>query len=113
MVKYGIKGNFLWTLEHLHEATTYVVKGKGEDSGSWRPEKGLKVECATSSILFNMYHQAVMRRAEEARKMEAERERSQVGVKKRWQPGNVFPSSKLWESKVVTMPLFADDTTIV
>ena len=118
--KYGLKGNFLWTLQDLHEATTYVVKGRGEDSGSWRPERGLREGCATSPTLFNIYHQAVMRRAEEVRKEEAERAGRQVGVKIRWQPGNAFPSSNLWEkysseaeSRMVTMSLFADDTTIV
>ena len=68
---YGLKGNFLWTLQDLHEATTYVVKGRGEDSGSWRPERGLREGCATSPTLFNVYHQAVMRKAEEAREAEA------------------------------------------
>ena len=118
--RYGLRGNFLRTLQDLHEATTYVVKGKGEDSGSWIPERGLREGCATSPTLFNVYHQAVMRRAEQARLEEGEREGRQVGVKIRWQPGNAFPSCNLWEkysseaeSKVVTMSLFADDTTIV
>ena len=117
---YGLKGNFLWTLQDLHEATTYVVKGRGEDSGSWRPERGLREGCATSPTLFNVYHQAVMRKAEEARKEEAEREGRQVGVRIRWQPGNAFPSNNLWEkysseaeSRIITTSLFADDTTLV
>ena len=118
--KYGLKGNFLWTLQDLHEATTYVVKGRGEDSESWQPERGLREGCATSPTLFNIYHQAVMRRAEEVRREEAEREGRQVGVRIRWQPGNAFPSTNLWEkysseaeSRMITMSLFADDTTIV
>ena len=118
--KYGLKGNFLWTLQDLHEATKYVVKGRGEDSESWQPERGLREGCATSPTLFNIYHQAVMRRAEEVRREEAERAGRQVGVKIRWQPGNAFPSTNLWEkysseaeSRLITMSLFADDTTIV
>ena len=118
--RYGLEGNFLRTLQDLHESTTYVVKGRGEDSSGWQPERGLREGCATSPTLFNIYHQAVMRRAEEARKEEAEREGRQVGVKIRWQPGNSFPSSNLWEkysseaeTRMVTMSLFADDTTIV
>ena len=118
--RYGLKGNFLWTLQDLHEATTYSVKGRGEDSATWRPERGLREGCATSPTLFNIYHQAVMRRAEEVRKEEAEREGRQVGVKIKWQPGNTFPSSNLWEkysseaeSRAITLSLFADDTTIV
>ena len=70
--RYGLEGNFLRTLQDLHESTTYVVKGRGEDSSGWQLERGLREGCATSPTPFNIYHQVVMRRAEEARKEEAE-----------------------------------------
>ena len=57
-----------------------MVERRGEDSESWQPERGLREGCATSPTLFNIYLQAVMRRAGEVRREEAEREGRQVGV---------------------------------
>ena len=118
--RYGLRGNFVKTLKDLHEATRYAVKGRGGESETWLPERGLREGCPTSPTLFNVFHQAVMRRAESARKEVAEREGKQVGVRWRWQPGSAFPSVNLWEkysseteSRDIALSLFADDTTIV
>ena len=112
-----MEGNCLKT---LHEATKYVVKGRGRDSTAWLPERGLREGCPTSPCLFNIYHQTVMRSAERARKENAEGRGEQVGVKWRWQPRNALPSGNLWErysseaeSRDITLSLFADDTTVV
>jgi hypothetical protein len=104
----------------LHETTAYCVKGKEEDSETWYPERGLREGCPTSPVLFNVFHQAVMRRAEEARKATANENGVCVGVRWRWVPGNFFPGTGLWEkynseaiSVDLSLSLFADDTTII
>ena len=114
--KYGMKGKCLDSLLDLHECTEYKVRGKEGMSEKWTPERGLREGCSTSPILFNVYHQAVMRQAE-ARRDEQE---GDVGVAWRWVPGGSFAGAKVWEKggrecKTVRMKnaLFADDTTIV
>ena len=118
--KYGLSGTFLDTLKDLHETTAYMVRGREGDSSSWYPERGLREGCPTSPTLFNIYHQAVMRRAEEERRARAEEEGNEVGVEWRWQPGSSFPSTGLWEkysseteTRRISLSLFADDTTII
>ena len=37
--KKGLEGKFLNTLHDVHEATTYVVKGRDKDSEEWLPER--------------------------------------------------------------------------
>ena len=68
------------------------------------------------SHTFNVYHQAVMRQAEDARGVGSD----EVGVRWRWLPGGSFAGGKVWEkgrkeTKSVSLmcALFADDTTIV
>ena len=68
--KYGLRGRFLETLRGLHESTKYRVKGREGVSEEWTPVRGLREGCATSPVLFNVYHQAVMRQAKEERKRE-------------------------------------------
>ena len=114
--RYGMRGRCLESLIDLHECTVYKVRGKEGMSDEWMPARGLREGCSTSPILFNVYHQAVMRQAEEAR-----RERSSdPGVRWRWLPGGSFAGGKVWErggkeckSVRMTSALFADDTTIV
>jgi hypothetical protein len=65
--RYGMKGKCLDTVIDLHETTEYRVRGSEGLSSAWLPARALREGCATSSILFNIYHQAVMRQAEEAR----------------------------------------------
>ena len=83
-------------------------------------ERGLREGCSTAPMLFNIFHQEVMRSAEAKRRVRAEEEEREVGVRWRWQPGNSFPSSNLWErysseaeNKKISLSLFADDTTII
>ena len=114
--RYGMKGKCLESLMDLHECTEYKVRGKEGMSDAWMPARGLREGCSTSPILFNVFHQAVMRQAEETRG-----ERSEgVGVGWKWLPGGSFAGGKVWErggkecKRVsLTCALFADDTTIV
>ena len=66
------------------ETTEYHVRGRRKEgfSDAWVPTRGLREGCATSPVLFNAFHQLVMRQAEEARGREGE-----VGVGWRWVPG--------------------------
>ena len=59
-------------------------------SDSWKPARGLREGCSTSPVLFNVYHQAVMRQAERSRGEGA-------GVTWRWVPGGSFAGAKVWE----------------
>ena len=100
----------------LHESTVYKVRGCGEMSEGWMPERGLREGCSTSPVVFNIFHQAVMRQAEERRT----RVNGEVGVGWKWIPGGSFVGSRTREREsgeckrvCVTSALFADDTTIV
>ena len=115
--RYGMNGRCLETVMDLHETTEYRVKGKDGLSEAWTPARGLREGCSTSPILFNIFHQAVLRQAGEAR---AARSEEQVGVTWRWVPGSSFAGGEIWEkggTEVkdvrITELLFADDTTIV
>ena len=115
--RYGLEGRFLETLKGLHESTSYRVKGKEGVSEEWRPARGMREGCATSPVMFNIYHQAVMRQAEEERRRRGGEE---VGIEWRWMPGSSFAGTGAWErgsSKAkgvtITSALFADDTTII
>ena len=57
----GTKGQCLETLVDLHETTEYRVKGREGLSEGWTTARGLREGYPTSPILFNIYHQAVMR----------------------------------------------------
>ena len=114
--RYGMKGKCLESLIDLHECTVYKVRGKEGMSEEWMPARGLREGCSTSPILFNVYHQAVMRQAEEARR----EGNGDPGVGWRWLPGGSFAGERVWErggkeckSVKMTCALFADDTTIV
>ena len=67
MRKYGMKEECIRILRSLHEETEYSVRGRAENSESGRPLRGLREGCATSPILFNIYHSAAMRHAAEDR----------------------------------------------
>ena len=114
--RYGLNGRCLETVKGMHECTEYKVRGNEGMSEAWRPERGLREGCSTSPVLFNVFHQAVMRQAESAR----ENGRENVGVEWRWIPGGSFAGEASWEkgcteakSVIITSALFADDTTIV
>jgi len=59
-----MKDVMLKTLQNLHERTEYKVKGRTSVSEAWEPQRGLREGCATSLILFNIYHACVMKLAE-------------------------------------------------
>ena len=107
----------LETLIDLHETMEYKACGKEGTSSAWLPARGLREGCSTSPILFNIYHQAVLKQAGEARAVAWE---SEVGVELRWIPGSSFAGTGTWEmngseAKEVRFRelLFADDATIV
>lgn len=108
------------TLMDLHETASYRVKGKEGCSEAWSPQRGLREGCPPSPVLLNIFHQAVMRRAAEARTSDAESEGVEAGLEWHWLPGGGFPGQNLWEkynseakaARIDTL-LFADDTTLV
>ena len=117
--RYGLKGKIMTTIKGLHETTSYKVKGRGEYSEEWTPVRGLREGCPTSPVLFNIYHQAVMRTAERNRLERGEQE-APPGIEWSYVPGSNFPSLNLWEKfnseatkTRLTSSLFADDTTIL
>ena len=114
--RYGMNGKCLECLIGLHESTVYKVRGKEGMSEAWVPARGLREGCSTSPILFNLYHQAVMRQADAWRAEQG----GDVGVPWRWVPGGSFAGGRVWErggaecrSVRLRCALFADDTTVV
>ena len=61
--RYWLRENMIGVIKGLHETTSYKLSEKEGVSGEWLPERGLREECSTSPVLFNIYHQAVMRQA--------------------------------------------------
>jgi hypothetical protein len=105
------------TLKGLHEETSYRVRGKTGLSEPWLPQRGLREGCATSPILFNVYHGVAVVRAERAREAAAA---GPVGIPWQWQPGHSLPprdtrralrSQSAQQTRLV-LSLFADDTTV-
>ena len=118
LTRYGLGGKFMDTLMDLHETTQYKVRGREGDSSTWRPERGLREGCPTSPVLFNIYHQAVMRFAIKERQ-EIPDPGNPVGIKWGWIPGNNIPGERreTYNSEVrdvaFTICLFADNTIII
>ena len=54
--KLGVPLETMDVLKDLHEHTRYRVKGNAGLSDEWLPARGLSEGCATSPILFNLYH---------------------------------------------------------
>ena len=85
------------------------------------PQQGIERErCPTSPVLFNIYHQAVIRSAEETRREEILERGEEPGIPWKYVSESNFPSINLWErcnseaSRLyITCSLFADDTTIL
>ena len=118
--KYGVKEKGLRVIMDLHETTLYKIKSREGTSESWIPQRGLREGCPSSPVLFNIFHQAVMRIGAKSRKRKAEETDLDVGISFRWIPGSAFPCQGTWEkssnseAKRVKLDkgLFADDTTI-
>ena len=95
-------------------------EGKKATQEGWVPDRGLREGCPSSPILFNIFHQAVMRQARIERQLCAQESGKKVGVSVMWVPGSSLPGKRLWEKSnseaievVVDLSLFADDTTVV
>ena len=59
-----MNGKCLESLIDLHECTMYKVRGEEGISKSCMPARGLCEGSSMSHILFNVYHQAMMRQAD-------------------------------------------------
>ena len=111
----GLVGFCLNVIMDLHESTEYKVRANDGMSEPWMPARGLREGCSTSPILFNIYHQAVMRRVEEVREAQGSE-----GIGWKWMPGGSFAGGKTWERGgtetvrvTLSSALFADDTSLI
>ena len=111
----GLVGFCLNVIMDLHESTEYKVRANDGMSESWMPERGLREGCSTSPILFNIYHQAVMRQVGEAREAQGSE-----GIGWKWVPGGSFAGARAWERGgteavrvAISSALFADDTSVI
>ena len=119
LIRKGMGEKCLRALQDLHEITFYKVKSREGDSESWVPERGLREGCPSSPVLFNIFHQPVMRIARKRRKRKAEEDNLEMGIPFNWVPGSSIPSTSLWEKRNsenkrvrIDNSLFPDDTTI-
>ena len=118
--KYGLPRSTINKLKDLHEYTSYRVKGQDGESTEYIPQRGLREGCETSPIIFNIFHQAVMRIADKQRKEEARERDREVGVGWRYMTGHSLPPKHLKNSfnseassTRLEMSLFVDDTTVI
>ena len=92
-------------LRGIHEGTEYRVRGREGNGSEWIPRRGFRVGCATSPVLFNIYHSNVIRIAREERK----RMEPDYGIVWNWVPGNSLPP---WDRQRASRGL-ASKTTIL
>ena len=57
--KYRLPNKVIDKLKELHGFTSYRVRGEERDSTKFIPQRGLREGCATSPVIFNIFHQAV------------------------------------------------------
>ena len=111
----------LKTLKNLHEKTIYRVKGRNPVSESWVSQSGLREGCPASPILFSIFHACAMKKANEERRKNAEKENLQLGIQWIWKPGFSLPpksqsrnnAGSKYERTEIVGSLSADDTTIL
>ena len=121
LARFDMTDKVLDLLKGLHEETRYRVKGKEGLSDDWAPARGLREGCATSPILFNVYHAEAIRRAERERRKEAAERGQECGLTWRWTPGGSLPPREgpraLHSSNkcnfILEDSLFADDTSLL
>ena len=77
-------------LKALHEHTAYAVKMHGDVSEKWTPDRGLREGCPSSLVLFNMYHDGVMKDFRAQREAEAKEKGLHPGSKMALQGGRAF-----------------------
>ena len=118
--KYRLPNKVIDKLKDLHEFTSYRVRGEERDSTEFIPQRGLREGCATSPVIFNIFHQAVIRVAEKERVHEAEKRNKKVGIDWSFMPGHSLPPKNVKntfnseaKNTTLTISLFADDTTII
>ena len=118
--KYGMKEKALRVLKGLHEATEYRVKSREGESEPWVPARGLREGDPSSPVLFNVFHQVVMRVGTKVRKRKAEEAGLEMGVSYKVVPGSFFPGGNTWEKQnseakrvKIDKELFADDTSVI
>ena len=107
--------------ENLHESTAYAIKGKEQDSSKWLPERGLREWCPSSpTILFNVYHQTVIRLAEQTRANQTRINNMIMGIQWKWIAGSKLPNPQKSEAtnsesktRHLILSLFADDITVL
>ena len=117
----GMTEGVIEVLKNLHEGTKYKVKGRGELSEEWLPVRGLREGCATSPILFNVYHAQAMRLAAKKLRAKAAEIGEECGLEWSWGPGNSLPPievkralrSSTQEVFRLEESLFADDSTLL
>ena len=116
----GAPATIVRTLQGLHEETAYRVRGKAGVSEVWIPERGLREGCATSPILFNVFHAVAANHAHRKREAAASRSGQDVRIRWQWRPAHSLPPrcvrralrSDTTQEFRLTLSLFADDTTI-
>ena len=76
--------------------------------------------CATSPVIFNKLHLAVVRGAEKERAHDAEKRNKKVGIEWSFMPGHSLPLKNVKntfnseaKNTTIKMSLFADETTII
>ena len=89
--KWKLQTEVIEIVKKLHEHIRFRVKGKEGLSDDWLPARGLREGCATSPILFNIYHSEAIRMAQRDRETEAAKRNLKYGLKGSWIPGNSFP----------------------
>ena len=107
--KWKLPTEVIEIVKKLHEHTSYRVKGNEGLSNDSLPARGLREGCATSPILFNIYHSEAIRLAQRDRETEAAKRNLKYGLKwslrvemawnDRWNGRTVFHRRTLIEVK--------------